>query len=495
MKTTARVATPRNTPMRMLPDARTSSGGTAPTVRTKSNFGRPFLRSRRRPKKRIGADMNPSRHTADDVVVDSPVQTDDDAERFRDYDYSNFYSGLGKDPFDMLGPFDEWWTWARPAGYYQFELPMHSAPRTRIDIVETRGQTRLDGLINLASYNYLGLSYRPEVERAAIEAIEKYGLGASGSPILSGNSELHERFRRHLADFKGTEDVLVFPTGYSANVGVISGLMRPGDLIVADQYAHASLVDGAVLSRAKTRFFRHNDADDLDRKLARFDGKKLVLVEGVYSMDGDFADLVPIVEVVRRHGARILIDEAHSGFLFGPTGRGVAEMLGLSDEMDIHIGTFSKTLGGMGGFVAGSHRLINYLRGFARSRVFSCALSPAIVAGLDTALSILEAEPELRHRLARNASFLRKRLRSAGVDVGDTTSQVIPVMIRDDERIFSIVEQFLHGGVYLNPVRYPAVGKHRSRVRISVSAAHSQDELALAADVIVRVLRRNGICR
>jgi glycine C-acetyltransferase len=438
--------------------------------------------------------MRASRDTVDDgdfpADGGSPLN-----ERFRDYDYSNFYSGLGNDPFDMLGPFDEWWQWARPAGYYQFGMPMRSAPSPRIDVAGVVDRADLDGLINLASYNYLGLSYRPEVKQATIEAIEKYGLGASGSPILSGNSEVHERFRRHLADFKGTEEALLFPTGYSTNIGVISGLMRPGDLIVADQYAHASIVDGAILSRAKTRFFRHNDARDLDRILGRFDGKKLVIVEGVYSMDGDFANLGEIVEVTRRHGARILIDEAHSGFLFGRHGRGVAEMLDLEHEMDIQIGTFSKTLGGIGGFVAGSARLINYLRGFARSRVFSCALPPAVVAGLDRSLSIVEAEPELRQKLADNAEFLRTRLRSAGVDVGDSGSQVIPVMIRDDARIFSIVEQLLEGGVYLNPVRYPAVGKHRSRVRISVSAAHTREELTEGADVIIRVLRQNGLCR
>lgn len=417
------------------------------------------------------------------------------AHRFRDYDYSNFYSGIGTDPFDMLEPFDEWWQWARPAGYYQFGLPMHTAPGTRIDIEETKNHTQLNGLVNLASYNYLGLSYRPEVIEAAVEAVRKYGLGASGSPILSGTLDLHERLRENLARFKAKEEVLLFPTGYSANLGLIAGLMRAGDLVVADQYAHASIVDGIILSRAKARFFRHNDANDLDRKLAGFEGKKLVVVEGVYSMDGDLARLPEIVEVAHKHGARILIDEAHSSFLFGANGRGVAEHFGLDEAVDIHLGTFSKSLGGMGGFVAGSTKLINYLRGFARSRVFSCALAPGVVAGLDKALEIAQAEPELRHRLHDNADFLRTRLREAGVDVGLSESQVIPVLIRDDARIFSIVEELVHGGVYLNPVRYPAVGKHRSRVRISVSAAHTRAELAEAADVIIRVLRRNGLCQ
>jgi len=450
----------------------------------------------------------PSRYEPPDSAVESnasapgaagqdavPTPDDEDrARRFQDYDYSNFYSGTGNDPFDMLEPFDAWWQWARPAGYYQFGLPMRTAPGTRVDVDETKNHTTLKGLVNLASYNYLGLSYRPEVIEASVDAVRRYGLGASGSPILSGNLDLHERLRENLARFKAKEEVLLFPSGYAANLGLIAGLMRAGDLVVADQYSHTSIIDGIILSRAKARFFRHNDADDLDRKLGRADGKKLVVVEGVYSMDGDLARLPEIVEVARKHGARILIDEAHSGFLFGENGRGVAEHFGLDDEVDIHLGTFSKSLGGMGGFVAGSTQLINYLRGFARSRVFSCAITPGVVAGLDRALDIARAEPALRFVLHDNADFLRNRLRDAGVDVGLSESQVIPILIRDDERIFSIVEDLLHEGVYLNPVRYPAVGKHRSRVRISVSAAHTRAELAEAADVITHVLRRYGLC-
>lgn len=427
----------------------------------------------------------PAKSSSSPEALDHPYQ---------DYDYSNFYFGVGRDPFDMLEPFDQWWKWAHPEGYYLFGQPMESAPGTRVNIREAKTGTVLEGLINLASYNYLGLSYRPEVIEAATAALQRYGLGASGSPILSGYFDLHERLRESLARFKGKEDVLLFPTGYSANLGVISGLMRPGDMVLADQYSHASIVDGIILSKAQTRFFRHNDAEDLERKLKRFDGKKLVVVEGVYSMDGDLANLPAIVEACRRHDARILIDEAHSSFLYGESGRGVAEHFGLDDEIDIHVGTFSKTLGGVGGFVTGSTKLVNYLRGFARSRVFSCALPPAIAAGLVRALEIVEAEPELRAKLHDNVDFMQKKLRDAGVDVGESSSQVIPVFIRDDRRIFSIVEELNREGVYLNPVRYPAVGKHRSRVRISLSAAHERADLEEGAEILIRVLRRNGLC-
>ena len=410
-----------------------------------------------------------------------------------DYDYTNFYFGSGDDPFALLDPFEEWWEKVHPRGYYQYELPIHTAPSTRVDVKDTKTGDLREGLINFASYNYLGLSYRPEVKEAIKEAVDVYGGGSSGSPILSGTTDLHRELSEGVARFKAKEASLVFPTGYSANVGVIAGLMRSGDLIVADQYSHASIVDGMILSKAKSRFFRHNNPEDLDRKLEGFEGKKLVIVEGVYSMDGDVAPLPEIVEVARRHGARILIDEAHSTFVFGENGRGVAEHFGLDDEVDIHIGTFSKSLGGQGGFVAGSQKLIDYLRGFSRSRFFSCALAPTVTAGLIRALELASEEPELRDRLWENVDFMQSRLKEAGVDTGDSESQVIPIMIRNDSRVFGIGEQLLREGVFINPVKYPAVGKHKSRFRMSISAAHSREELEEGADIIVRVLERNGI--
>ena len=208
---------------------------------------------------------------------------------------------------------------------------MESAPSVRVAIDDPKRGESLEGLINFASYNYLGISYRPEVIEAVCDGVRKYGAGASGSPILSGSMDLHKAFEHEIADFKGKQAALIFPSGYSANVGVIAGLMRPGDLIVADKLAHASIVDGMILSKATSRFFRHNDPDDLDRKLEGFPGKKLVIVEGVYSMDGDLADLPDILEVCRRHGARLMIDEAHSTFVYGSNGRGVAEHFGLDE--------------------------------------------------------------------------------------------------------------------------------------------------------------------
>jgi 8-amino-7-oxononanoate synthase len=411
-----------------------------------------------------------------------------------EYDYTNFYFGAGEDAFALLDPFQDWWGQVKPEGYYLYELPLHTAPSTRVDVQDTKTGELRRGLVNFASYNYLGLSYRPEVKQAIKEAADVFGGGSSGSPILSGTTRLHRELTEEMAAFKGKDAALLFPTGYSANVGTIAGLMRSGDLVVADQFAHASIVDGMILSKAKSRFFRHNRPDDLDRKLAGFTGKKLVIVEGVYSMDGDVPPLREIIDVCRKHGARLMIDEAHSAFVFGPTGKGVAEDQGVEDEIDIHLGTFSKSLGGQGGYVAGSHKLINYLRGFSRSRFFSCALSPVVVAGLRKALEIARDEPELRARLWENVAYMQKLLKDAQVPTEASSSHVIPIMVRDDARIFMIGEELLREGVFINPVRYPAVGKHKSRFRMSISAAHTREDLEEGAAVISRVLQRYGIC-
>jgi glycine C-acetyltransferase len=271
--------------------------------------------------------------------------------------------------------------------------------------------------------------------------------------------------------------------------------MRAGDSIFLDQYSHASIVDGAILAKSKTVFFRHNNPLDLERKLANVKGKKLVVVEGVYSMDGDMCALPEILEVTKRHGARMLIDEAHSTFLFGHNGRGVAEHFGLDKEVDFHLGTFSKSLGGQGGFVAGTKDLVDYANAFARSRFFSCNLSPVLTAGLLAGLRIASSEPQLRAKLWSNVAFLRRRFAEEGVDIGKSNSQVMPVMVNNDSRVLAVGEKIQDRGLCLNPVTYPAVPKHKSRLRISVSAAHTEADLEAAVQTIAAVLREEGICR
>lgn len=410
-----------------------------------------------------------------------------------EYDFSNFYYSSSDDALAIVGPYNAWHSAALPDGYFLFGQPMLSAPRPEIDVVEQREHHQVH-LLNLSSYNYLGLSYRPEVIEAAKRALDVYGLGAAGSPILSGTMQVHQELERALAEFKGTESAIVYPSGYSTNIGLISGLMRAGDVVVMDQNAHASCVDGAILSKADTRFFRHNQPDDLEKKLKKVAGKKvLVVVEGLYSMDGDVAPLPEIVEVSKRYGARIMIDEAHSSFVYGEKGKGVVEHFGLQDQIDIHLGTFSKALGGMGGYVACSYDLYRYLEAFSRSRFFSCALSPVVAAGVLESLRIVQREPELRARLWDNVAHIRRTLDAAGVDVGDSTSQILPVMVRDDRRIHRIGRHMQEAGLYLQPVRYPAVTKHKSRFRISISAAHTHEQLDRAADILITVLRKEGV--
>jgi len=410
-----------------------------------------------------------------------------------DYDLSSFYySSSDDDIYAILELFADWHANASLRGYYLYGQPMSSRPMTRVDLQEKLEHRRLN-VLNLSSYNYLGLSYRPEVIEAAKKALDRYGLGAAGSPVLSGTMDVHLELERELAQFKNKPACLLFPTGYSTNVGLIQGLMRPGDMIVADQNSHASIVDGAILSKADVRFFRHNRPDDLEKKLKVANGKKLVAIEGVYSMDGDVCRLPEIVEVAKKYDARIMIDEAHSTFIYGENGRGVAEAFGLEDQIDIHVGTLSKAMGGQGGFVTGSNGLRGYIEAYARSRFFSCALSPVVAAGALEALRIASREPGLRGRLWANVAHIRRLLREEGIDVGESTSQVIPVMIRNDRRVFEIGHRLQRAGLYLQPIVFPAVAKHRSRFRISVSAAHTHDQLNEGVAILAHVLREEGL--
>ncbi|HYV98265.1 MAG TPA: aminotransferase class I/II-fold pyridoxal phosphate-dependent enzyme [Gemmatimonadaceae bacterium] len=415
--------------------------------------------------------------------------------KISEHDYSNFYYSSSDDVFGIFPHFDEWYYGhAKNSGYYLFGQPMSTPPTAQIRLEEQLGRRPVE-LLNLASYNYLGLSYHPEVIAAAHAAIDKYGLGAAGSPLLSGMMDVQMELENELAAFKRKGSAIVFPTGYSTNVGLISALMRPGDWVIMDQNCHASIVDGAILAKSNARFFRHNQPEDLEKKLRDTSGRRLVVVEGVYSMDGDVVRLPEIVEVAKKYGARILIDEAHSGFVYGPNGRGVAEHFGLEDEIDLHVGTFSKALGGMGGYVAGSAELYMYLKGFARSRVFSCALSPVVTAGVLAALKIVQREPELRDKLWKNVAYMRGLLAEAGVDVGESTSQVIPVMIRNDRRVFAIAHEIQRAGLYLQPIIFPAVAKNRSRFRISISSQHTFEQLSRAANILIDVLRAEGVLR
>ena len=439
--------------------------------------------------------MRASRDTVDDgdfrADGGSPLN-----ERFRDYDYSNFYSGLGDDPFDMLAPFDEWWQWARPAGYYQFGMAMRSAPSPRIDVAGAVDRADLDGLINLASYNYLGLSYRPEVKQATIEAIEKYGLGASGSPILSGNSEVHERFRRHLADFKGTEEALLFPTGYSTNIGVISGLMRPGDLIVADQYAHASIVDGIRLCKAMTDTYKHANMAHLEQKLELHQDKRIrvIITDGVFSMDGDLAPLDEIVALAEKYDALVFVDDSHASGFIGKTGRGTHEKCGIMGKVDIITTTFGKALGGAsGGCVSGRSELVEMCRQRARPYLFSNTLPPPLVAAGIKVFEMLSSTTELRDRLEENTRYFRAGMTQAGFDIKEGVHPIVPVMLYDAPLSQEFAAKLLDEGIYVIGFFFPVVPRNEARIRVQVSAAHTREHLDRAIAAFTKVGKELGV--
>jgi 4-hydroxy-2,2'-bipyrrole-5-methanol synthase len=302
-----------------------------------------------------------------------------------------------------------------------------------------------------------------------------------------------EELTKSLAHFKKQEACTLFSSGYAANVGFISGVMRPGDHIFLDQYSHASIVDGATLSKAEIRYFRHNNPQDLAQKLKDVKGKKLVIVEGLYSMDGDICPLPEIVEVSKRYGARILIDEAHSSFIFGENGGGIVEHFGVGEEVDFHMGTFSKALGGIGGYVCGSHALIHYLDAYSRSRFFSCTLPPAVIAGILTSLKLIQEKPEIRRKLWNNVNYMHHLFKEKRINIGNSVSQIIPVMLNDDVKAFAIAEKIREAGVFLQPATYPGVPKGKSRLRISVSANHSKQEIEKSIQVIHQTLDKYGI--
>ncbi|WP_209445588.1 aminotransferase class I/II-fold pyridoxal phosphate-dependent enzyme [Streptomyces roseochromogenus] len=339
-------------------------------------------------------------------------------------------------------------------------------------------------VINMASYNYLGLAGRPEITQAVREVLESYGAGSGGAPLACGTTPLHGALERDLAQHCGQDDAALFSSGYAANLGLIAGMMRPGDTVVLDRHAHASAVDGVRLSGAQLRVFRHNDPEDLETVLKQVPctGERLVCIEGLYSMDGDVPELKAMVDVAGRYGARVVLDEAHSEFCFGATGGGLTEVQGV--KVDFHVGTLSKALCVQGGFIAGDAAVMQWLRDLARSRLFSGSLSPVLVAAATAALRISRSEPQLRERLAENSRLLRERMRAQGIDVLGS-DHVVPVVTGEEETCVRAAHKLSTQGIHVFPVVYPAVGIGRARLRMTVTADHQPHQLGMVADALV----------
>ena len=396
---------------------------------------------------------------------------------------------------DILSPPEDFEEWINHPlirdGYRFFEQPLLAAPTVNTEIL-----SKVDGkrrkIINLTSYNYLGLSTHPEVIQAAKDTLDKYGLGSSGAPQLSGTFDLHVEFARKLAEFKQKEDCMVYSSGLGGNMGAMQGILRKGDYLILDEKCHASLVDGGTLSQAKMLFFEHNNTESLAIMLEKAKGKRVMVgVEGVYSMDGDLVRLPEIVDVCDQYNAAIYIDEAHSTLIFGREGRGVAEHFGLEHRMGVSFGTLSKSFGGVGGFICSNARLIRYLKGYSHPWNFSCAIPPAIVGGLLKALEVATRDSTLRDKLWENVAYLRKGLVAMNLNIGDTESQVIPIIIGSSgELLMRLAGQIQARGLWLQPVDFPAVPAHARRFRISVSSQLNREEMDKTLNIIEDVIAK-----
>jgi glycine C-acetyltransferase len=394
---------------------------------------------------------------------------------------SNFLAGETNDPLQAPPSFTNWMrvgAWA--VKLYEPELLGTADARTTLNY---GGEPR--SVINLCSYNYLGLANHPEVIAAAHEALKTHGLGACGSPMLSGMTDLHRELERRVAEFLGREDAMLFNSGFGGALGTISGLLRKTDVAILDNRSHLSLRDGAVLSRCRTEKFEHNDPASLDTALTRQQGRRqLVIVEGIYSMDGDFGKLPELLAVADSHGAKVFIDEAHSMLACGENGRGAAEHFGVQDRFPLLYGTFSKAFGALGGFVAGSKETLQYLRFYAHPYVYSCALPPAVVAGILKALEIGIRQPELRTQLWENADYFHAQLRGLGIDTGESTTYIMPIVIGDRERMYRLGHELRRRGLWVAPVDYPAVPQNRICFRACVTAKHSRADLDEALNIL-----------
>jgi 8-amino-7-oxononanoate synthase len=370
----------------------------------------------------------------------------------------------------------------RLAKLYAF-FPVFESPQT--PIVQHEGRP----VIMLGSNSYLGLATHPEVQAAAHEAIERFGTGCSGSPLLNGTLDIHVDLARELADFLGKDDALLFSTGYQTNVGVVSALLGDDDIAIVDELAHASLIDGVLLSRCRFARYNHNDMDMLEEVLARHkDRAKLIIADSVFSMEGTIANVPEIVRLARKYGARLMLDEAHGVGVLGPRGRGAAELFGILDEVDLVMGTFSKCFASVGGFVAGDRQVIDFLRSNSRGHIFSASLPPPAIAAARRALDIIRSEPERRARLFENARGWSSGLRKLGFDAPFHGTPIIPVhQCKNDQLTLGIFKKLLEEGVFVNPVLPPAVPKGRQLLRTSLMATHDAKTLQRALEAFAGV--------
>ncbi|MCS6845544.1 MAG: aminotransferase class I/II-fold pyridoxal phosphate-dependent enzyme [Caldilineales bacterium] len=349
-------------------------------------------------------------------------------------------------------------------------------------------------LLMFGSNNYLGLTTHPKVRQAAIDAIRQYGTSCTGSRFLNGTLRLHEQLEEELADWVGKPAALVFSTGYQTNLGTISALVGRRDYAVLDKEDHACIVDGAQLSYGEMKRFRHNDVADLERVLASLpeEAGKLVVVDGLFSMEGDIAPLPEMIPVVKRYGARLMVDDAHAMGVLGG-GRGTAAHFGVTDGVDLIMSTFSKSFASLGGFIAGDPDVIGYIKHHGRSLIFSASIPPSNAAAALAALEVMRTEPERIQRVNDNAAYMRRELKRLGFDTGNSCTPVVPIIIGEDQLCFYVWRQLFDAGLFVNPVISPAVPKGRALLRTSYMATHTQEQLDRALAIYEKVGKAVGL--
>jgi 8-amino-7-oxononanoate synthase len=359
----------------------------------------------------------------------------------------------------------------KTSGHYFFFRKLESPQDSEVMVNGKR-------VIMAGSNNYLGLTTHPRVKEAAIKAIEKFGSGCAGSRYLNGNLEIHDELEMKLARFFRKEAALVFATGYQTNLGAISALLGRNDVAIIDKYDHASIIDGCRLSFGQVKKYRHNDMRDLERVLeATKDKGTMIIVDGVFSMEGDIADLPNIVKLAKAYGARVMVDDAHAIGVLGEGGRGTAEHFGLEDQVDLIMGTYSKSLAAIGGFVAGSTEVISFIKHIGRSMMFSASLPPSLVATVSTALDIIEEQPQLRIQLWKNTHKMLKGYKELGYDTGISETPIVPIIIGNSLKVYEMCKLLFENGVFVNPVVSPAVPPGRELLRTSYMATHTEEQL------------------
>lgn len=420
-----------------------------------------------------------------------------DEKQFMNIKFENFIDTIeGEDLFDKAKRLDVVLQSGIKTGNEALGMVTMNKVQPDSQIREKDGSVH--SVIMLGSNSYLNLSTHPQVMKAAREALDKFGYGMGAVSNYAGITDIHKELEARIAKFYGVEDCIVFPGGYAANVGIVSALCGKNDVIINDAANHASIFDGCVLSGAEVKVFPHRDMKGLERVLSRIPEEKtgrLIITDGVFSMDGDIAPLDEIVRLAEKYKCRIMIDDAHGVGIVGPTGKGAAEHYGVMDKIDLHVGMLSKGPGGLGGYCAASREIVQYLRLYARSYFFSTAMPASVAAGLNEVFKLLETDTAGRKELMEKTEYLKKKLQEQGFDTGHTQSAVVPVMIYDEPILFEMYEKLRQRGVYVNIVTYPAVRRKECRLRLCTMKDLSYEQIDKSVEIITELGKEYGVIK